>query len=155
LTIESTGLKNASASDYAVVVDAFDVSPPLPPPTNGTRVEETAPATSFTPGWTQGDTTHPWSGGAAAVSATTGARAAFTFAGTPVRWIGLSGPQTGIARIFLDGAFQAQVDTYAQSEIQTVVYAVTGLAPARHRLEIEVTGDKNAAATGNSIAVDA
>jgi hypothetical protein len=155
LTIESTGLKNASSSDYAVVVDAFDVSPPSPPPISGTRVEQTAPAITFTPGWTAGDTTHPWSGTTAAVSATVGARAAFTFTGTSVRWIGLSGPQTGIARIYVDGTFQASVDTYAPSEIQTVVFAVTGLAAARHRLEIEVTGDKNPAATGTSIVVDA
>ena len=69
--------------------------------------------------------------------------------------VGLSGPQNGIARIYLDGAFQATVDTYAPSEIQTVVYAVTGLAAARHRLEVEVTGQKNAAATNSSIVVDA
>jgi hypothetical protein len=155
LTVESTGLKNASASDYAVVVDAFDVSPSSPPPTTGTRVEETAAATTFTTGWTAGDATRAWSGATAAVSATPGARATFTFAGTSVRWIGLSGPQTGGARIFLDGAFQAQVDTYAPTEIQTVVYAVTGLAAARHRLEIEVTGDRNPAATNSSIVVDA
>ena len=91
LTVESTGLKNASSSDYPVVVDAFDVSPSSPPPPAGTRFEETATATSFTSGWTQGDTTRPWSGTTAAVSVTPGARAVFTFAGTSVRWIGLSG----------------------------------------------------------------
>ena len=106
LTVESTGLKNASSSDYPVVVDAFDVSPSSPPPPTGTRFEETATATSFTAGWTQGDTTRAWSGATAAVSVTSGARAVFTFTGTSVRWIGLSGPQTGIARVYLDGAFQ-------------------------------------------------
>ena len=155
LAVESTGLKNANAVDYAVVVDAFDVSPASAPPPTGTRVQETAPAMSFTAGWTQGDTTHAWSGTTAAVSVTQGARAVFTFAGTSVRWVGLSGPQTGIARVYLDGAFQGQIDTYAPTEIQTVVFAVSGLAPARHRLEVEVTGQKNAAATNSAIVVDA
>ena len=155
LAIESTGRKNVSAVDYAVVVDAFDVSPASPPPPTGTRFEETAAATSFTGGWTQGDTTNAWSGATAAVSVTPGARAVFTFAGTSVRWVGLSGPQTGIARIFLDGAFQGQIDTYAPTEIQAVLFAVTGLAGSRHRLEVEVTGLKNAAATNSAIVVDA
>jgi len=155
LAVESTGLKNASSVDYAVVVDAFDVSPSSPPPPTGTRFEETTSATSFTAGWTQGDTTKAWSGATAAVSATPGARAAFTFAGTSVQWIGSSGPQAGIARIFLDGALQATVDTYAATEIQAVVFKVTGLAAARHRLEVEVTGQKNPAASNSLIVVDA
>jgi hypothetical protein len=155
LAVESTGRKNANAVDYAVVVDAFDVSPASAPPPTGTRVEETAPAMSFTAGWTQGDRTHAWSGATAAVSATQGARAVFTFTGTSVRWVGLSGPQTGIARVYLDGAFQGQIDTYAPTEVQTVVFAVSGLAAARHRLEVEVTGQRNAAATNSTIVVDA
>jgi hypothetical protein len=155
LAVESTGLKNADSVDYAVVVDASDVSPSSPPPPTGTRFEETAAATSFTSDWTQGDTTKAWSGATAAVSATPGERVAFTFAGTSVRWIGLSGPQTGIARVFLDGAFQATVDTYAPAEIQAVVFKVTGLAAARHRLEVEVTGQKNPAANNSLIVVDA
>jgi hypothetical protein len=155
LTVESTGRKNASSSDYPVVVDAFDVSPSSPPPPTGTRVEETATAVSFTAGWTQGDTTRGWSGTTAAVSVTPGARAVFTFTGTSVRWIGLSGPHTGIARIFLDGAFQGQIDTYAPTELQTAAFAVSGLAAATHRLEVEVTGQKNVAATGSAIVVDA
>jgi hypothetical protein len=95
------------------------------------------------------------SGGTATVSATPGAQATLTFIGTEVRWVGLAGPQTGIARVFLDGAFQAEVDTYAPSEIQTVLFVATTLAPARHTLTIDVTGTSNAASTGASIVVDA
>ena len=155
LAVESTGRKHVSAVDYAVVVDAFDVSPASPPPPTGTRFEETAATTSFTAGWTPGDTTNAWSGATAAVSVTPGARAVFTFAGTSVRWVGLSGPQTGIARIFLDGAFQGQIDTYAPTEIQAVLFTVTGLAGSPSPLEVEVTGLKNAAATNSVIVVDA
>jgi hypothetical protein len=158
VTVESTERKNPSASDYAVVVDAFDVTPGSPPPITGTRFEETAASTTFTSGWIQEDATKAWSSGRAAVSATPpapGARAAFTFIGTSVSWIGLRGPQSGIARVYLDGAFQATVDTYSPTEIQAVVYTATTLAAARHTLAIEVTGQGNPSATGSLIYVDA
>ena len=158
LTVESTGQKNVDAVDYAVVVDAFDVTPGSPPTVVGTRIEDTSAATSFTAGWSQGDTTTAWSGGTAAVSATPavpGARATITFTGTSVTWIGLRGPQSGIARVYLDGAFQATVDLYATTTIQAAVYSVTTLARASHTLAIEVTGQKNAAAADSLIYVDA
>jgi hypothetical protein len=164
LTLEVTG-KNPQAQDNTVLVDAFDVGPSVPPPVEGRRVEETTPPPdmNYTAGWTQGDTTRNWSGGTAAVSTTAGAQATFTFTGTSVSWIGLRGPQTGIARIFVDGAFQAQVDTRSVNDIQAQVFSVTDLAPAQrtldlptaqHTLTIEVAGG-NPGATVNPIFVDA
>ena len=155
LVVESTGTKNAQATDYAVVLDAIDIAPAVPPTTVGTRTEETAPSITFTAGWTGGDTTRAWSGGTAASSGTAGARTTFTFTGTTVSWVGLREPGGGIARVFLDGAFQAQVDTYSPIGVQAVVFTLTDLAPASHRLEIEVTGQRNPAATGSQIVVDA
>ena len=158
LTVESTGTKNPDAIDYAVVVDAFDVTPGSPPAILGLRTEETSASTTFTSGWTQGDTTKAWSGGTAAISATPaapGSRATFSFTGTSVSWIGLRGPQSGIARVYLDGAFQATVDLYSPSAFQAVVYTVMTLANAGHTLAIEVTGQKNANASDTLIAVDA
>src|SRR5262249_10747493 len=155
LTVESTGQKNADALDYAVVVDAFDVTPGSPPTIVGTRVEETSASTAFTAGWSQGDTTKAWSGGTAAVSKTPGGRATFTVTGTSVTWIGLRGPQSGIGRVYLDGAFQATVDLYAATSMQAAVYTATSLVRATHTLAIEVTGQKNAAAADNLIYVDA
>jgi len=60
-----------------------------------------------------------------------------------------------MARVYLDGAFQATVDTYSPTEIQAAVYTATTLAAASHTLTIEVTGQGNAAATGSLIYVDA
>jgi hypothetical protein len=158
IAIESTGTKNPDAADYAVVVDAFDVTPGSPPAIVGLRTEETSASTTFTGGWTQGDTSTAWSGGTAAISATPavpGARATFTFTGTSVSWIGFRGPQCGIARVYLDGAFQATVDLYSPSQLEAVAYTVTTLANASHTLAIEVTGQKNPNATDARIAVDA
>jgi len=70
-------------------------------------------------------------------------RATFVFTGTAVKWVGKRGPDMGIARVYLDGAFQAQVDAYFPSTIQGLVYSATGLVPGEHQLEIEVTGTRN------------
>jgi hypothetical protein len=138
----------------AVVVDAFDVAPASPPSVVGTRFEETA--ASGTTGWTsEAAGARAWSGGAAAVSATAGARVTFTFTGTEVAWVGLRGPRNGIARIFLDGAFHTEVDTYSPAEVQSVVFNAVDLVDASHTLAIEVTGLKASAATDAVIVVDA
>jgi len=120
------------------------------------RVEDTDPSVSYTLGWTQGDTSGTWSGGTAAVSTAPGARAAFTFTGPSVSWIGGRTPQTGIARVFLDGVFVAEVDTYSKTtEVRVPMFAATGLADASHTFTIEVTGRQNASATGALVVVDA
>ena len=120
------------------------------------RVEETNPSVSYTVGWTQGDTSRTWSGGTAAVSSAPGAQATITFTGTSVSWIGGRTPQTGIARVFLDGSLLAEVDTYSKTEeIRVPMFAATGLAEASHTFAIEVTGRQNAAATSALVIVDA
>jgi hypothetical protein len=176
LTVESTGRKHGAvgcnpdpatggdpttcASDNAVVVDAFDVEPAGPPPVIGTRFEESSQTTGT---WNPApaNQTRIWSGGSAAAASTTACTATtpctmtFTFTGTEVRWVGLRGPQTGIARVRLDGAFHGDIDTYSLNEVQAVVFTATNLAPGSHTLEIEATGRKNAAASNSSIVVDA
>jgi hypothetical protein len=140
--------------DYAVVVDAFDVAPAVLPPTTGTRVEQTA--LTLTGGWTiDAGNTRAWSGGTAVGSTTPGAQATLTFLGTEVRWVGLAGPQNGVARVSLDGSFQGEVDTFAPNEMQAVVFMATGLAAGSHTMTIQVTGGMNPAATGSLIVVDA
>ena len=155
IAVEATGRKNPEATDFAVVVDAFDVSPSMPPPVRGTRHEESAASATYTPGWNTADTSQAWSGGTAAVSSGVAERAAFVFTGTSADWIGKRGPGMGIARVYLDGALQAQVDGYYPSTIQGIVYSVTGLAQGEHKIEIEVTGLKHDQATGHAVAVDA
>jgi len=151
LTIEVTGRKNPDSANAIVVVDAFEVTTP------GTRRQETDPAITYSPGWIQGNRDKPYSEGTAAISTTSGAQATFTFTGTSVSWIGARGPQTGIARVILDGVVVADsLDTYAPTEVpQTTVFTATGLANASHTLTIEVTGLINPASVGASIVVDA
>ncbi len=130
------------------------VSNAAPPPTV-TRVEETDSSITYTPDWFQADP-RAWSGGTAVVSTTAGGQAAFAFTGTAVDWIGFLGPQTGIARVFLDGVLVAEVDTYSPTEqVQAVVFRATSLAATGHTLTIEVTGQQNPASSGAYVVVDA
>src|SRR5256886_11135816 len=122
-----------------------------------TRVEETALATTvYTGGWFQSHSERPWSGGTAALSNAALSRATLTFSGTGVSWLGLRGPQAGVAKVYLDGAYQVDVDCYASTEtVRAVLFTRSGLTPGAHTLAIEATGTRNTAATDAYIAVDA
>jgi Big-like domain-containing protein len=152
LTIEVTGQQNAAATAAFIIVDAFDV-----PSVTVSRLQETDPDVSYSlANWLTGDTSRSWSAGIAALSSTPGAQATLTFTGTGISWIGARGPQTGIARVTLDGVVLPLVDTYAPAEqIQAEVFAQNGLADTTHTLTIEVTGQQNAASTSPLIVVDA
>lgn len=152
LTIEVTGRKNAESSFSNIVVDAFDVPAPMV-----SHLQETDPFVSYTTGWFSGDVSKPWSGGTATVSTAPGAQATLTFEGTAVRWIGYRGPDTGIARVYLDGSFAGEIDTYSpRLLIQDTLFTATDLADrVSHTLTIEATGLRNADSTDNWILVDA
>ena len=165
LVIESTGMKRGGdtcapgpecSQDYSVVVDAVDVSPATVPVTNGLRFDDAHATVAYGTPWQQ-DTAgaRGWNGGAAATSAIAGESATFTFTGTSVNWLGLRGPATGIARVYLDGALQQEVDTYSPTEIRGVVFSATNLAIGTHTLRIEVTDRKHSASAGYAIYVDA
>src|SRR5882672_474703 len=151
LTIEVTGRFNPPSTAAIVNVDAFEVT------TSGTRRQETDPAITYTAGWVLDNRDHPYSEGTAALAGAPGDQATFSFTGTSVSWIGYRGPQTGIARVILDGNVVADgFDTYAPTEMpQTTVFTLPGLANTSHTLTIEVTGSKNPASAGTAIVVDA
>jgi hypothetical protein len=151
ITVEAAGLRNPSSSAAQVVVDAFDVTAP------GVRSQETDAAVAYSGTWTHGNLNRTWSEGTASVSGTAGARASFTFSGTEVRWVGFRAARTGIANVYLDGVWVAEVDTYAAGAegYQATAYTLSGLAPGAHTLAIEATGRRNPAATNNYVVVDA
>ena len=150
LTIEAEGLKNSASSSAQIVVDSFDVVSP------GVRFEETDPSVTYTGSWTHGNINRAWSSGSASESLSPGAQATFSFTGTSVRWIGLHQYTTGIARVYVDGAFVTEVDTYAPtSSPQDTLFISPPLAAGSHTLTIEVTGRKNAASSNTWVVVDA
>ena len=149
LTIEGTGQQNAASQNALIVVDAFEVT------TSGTRHQDTDPAIAYGPNWIQGNRDKTYSEGASAESNIVGAQATITFTGTGISWIGARGPQCGIARIFLDGAFVEDFDTYFQTEgPQHTDFTASGLAAGTHTLSIQVIG-KNPLSTDAWILIDA
>jgi hypothetical protein len=120
-----------------------------------TRVEQTATSVTYTGAWMAVNNAS-LSGGSSALSMDNGSRATFTFNGTAGKWIGLKDPWSGIARVYVDGVFKAQVDAYsATTQSKAVLYEISGLASGSHSLSIEVTGTKNSAAQGLWVWVDA
>ena len=150
LTVEATGTQNPAAQNALVVVDAFEVTAP------GARYQETDPAIVYGSGWIQGKRDKAYDEGTTAETNVPGAQATFTFTGTGVRWIGARGPQTGIARVWLDGALVGDIDMYSMTEgPQHTVFAATGLAAGTHSLALEVLPNTNPAATDHWVLIDA
>jgi hypothetical protein len=167
LAIEVSGNKNTSSNSYWIWIDAFEAaaapggggtgggSGGTTNPGTYTRVEQNNAAIVYTSNW-YGNTGTFNSGGSAALSATLGARATFTFSGTSVKWIGYRDAWSGIANVYIDGVMKTQVDTYASADqAQAVNYTITGLTPGTHTITIEATGTKNASAKAAWAWVDA
>jgi len=149
LSVQVSGLKNGASSSVTIAIDGFEVTAP------GVRVQETNAAIAYSAGWIPDNRDKAYSEGISAESNTTGAQASFAFVGTGVRWIGARGPQTGMARVFLDGVPVADIDTFALTEgPQHTDFAVTGLARTNHTLTIQISG-KNPAASNAWVLIDA
>ena len=133
-------------------------SGPTPPPntTTPTRVEQNSASVAYSGGTWSTNTNVVHSGGSAALSMDTGARATFTFNGTGVSWIGYRDEWSGIANVYIDGVQTSTVDTYATpAKAQATNYSISGLSSGTHTIAIEVTGTRNASSAGLWIWVDA
>jgi beta-galactosidase GanA len=89
-------------------------------------------------------------------SNTAGDSVSVPFNGTSIRWIASKAGNHGLADVYLDGAKVATVDGYASGTMnQQVQYSANNLEPGAHTLKIVVTGQKNPAASGTFVSVDA
>ncbi|MBI4611886.1 MAG: S8 family serine peptidase [Candidatus Rokubacteria bacterium] len=144
---DAAGNRTTSAPVSVTVANA--------PASTGTRFEETDPAVTYFGNWYP-RSRETLSGGTAVIAEESGARATFSFTGTAVSWIGYRYPGAGIARVYVDGNFMGEVDTYAPShEPQAVVFTASGLPRGTHALTVEVTGTMNPAAGTDWVVVDA
>jgi hypothetical protein len=166
LTLECTGEKNPAASGIKIDLDAVIVTgtpgtltqataPPAPPtPPTPTLYEQNDPKIAYAPDWIY-HVTSPASGGSFNYTGVAGASVNVSFTGTSVELLALTGPDWGKALITLDGVSQ-EVDLYSSTYIfQRSVYLKAGLADSTHTLTIECTGEKNPAATGTKVDLDA
>ena len=113
------------------------------------------PASACVTGSWSVETSPLHSGGSAARTSTPGDQVAFTFAGTAVSWIAYRDASCGTARVSIDGAPRADIDTYAPTaQPQALMYTLSGLAPGVHTLTIEATGSSRPFSGGAPVWVD-
>jgi hypothetical protein len=147
LTLAPAGTANAASRGLWVWADAFDVVE---------RLEQDRPEVTLSGDWVvSAGPAH--SGGSAAASLAQGARATFAFNGSAVSWIGYRDEWCGIAHVYLDGEFRAEIDTYApplQARAQAVIYSISGLPPGPHTIAVEVERQANPLALAGWVWVD-
>ena len=85
-----------------------------------------------------------------------GSRAKFTFTGKRVQWVGYRDQWSGIAKVYVDGAYKKSIDTYASPyKAQTVLFTQDNLSAGSHTIEIEATQTKRSISAGAWVWVDA
>ena len=149
-----------SGSDAFVAKILHDGPAPSPasnpsPAGSGGRFEQDDSGLAYSGSWfPNSHCSH--SHGTAVLATDPGSSITVTFNGTSIRWIGYRDPWSGIASIFLDGAFVQTVDTYASAaQYQVLLFAAAGLATGTHTLVVEATGTHGAPSGGSWIWVDA
>ncbi len=123
---------------------------------NTIRYEETNAGMVYTGTWSSYASTS-LSGGSYKYSATTNSAATLTFSGTSITWLECKCNGYGIAKVYIDGVFDQDVDLYDPSssvKFQQSVYTKAGLSAGTHTIKIVVSGTKNPASTGYCIGVD-
>lgn len=150
LTIEATGIHSVASGGAWIWIDAFDL-------VNRLEQDDATVTYSCPPYVTWYTNAHPFhSGGSAALTMNPGCGASLSFTGTAVSWIGYRDQWSGIAGVYIDGTFQAEIDTYAPSgDAQARIYTLSGLPPGTHTLSIEATGRRSPASGGAWVWVDA
>jgi hypothetical protein len=88
-------------------------------------------------------------------SSSGGAVMTYSFTGTAVTWVTRKGPDQGIATLSIGGKVRGRFDLYSASLQEQAAIKIGGLAKGGHILTLTVTGQHNAASTGNAVAVDA
>ena len=112
-------------------------------------------AISYNGSWTAASNGN-YSAGTGTWTSNSGNFAQYSFTGTGVKWYGVVGADHGKADVYIDGAFDATVDLYANDwAANTVVYAKNGLANGLHTIKIVARGDKNVASTNTFVEIDA
>jgi len=97
-----------------------------------------------------------YSASAISISDDNSAKAGLKFVSSSISLIGPRADNMGIAKIFIDGKFAANVDQFSRNRMaMTPLYSLEGLSFAPHTVTIEVSGDKNPASKGNLVGIDA
>jgi SpoIID/LytB domain protein len=158
LCISWSGIKNASATNYNIGLDAFDIMGSLisapTPPGMPTRYQNTNATISYSVPWSTRWATAASGGNFYYLNAA--GFATIKFDGVYLSWVAKKGAPYGIASVTVDGGAPVLVDLYRSTDLfQSNVFNTGILAPGTHTVVISWTGTKNASATGTNVAIDA
>src|SRR5438067_8465487 len=147
IVIKVTGTKNASASDFLVALDGFQVG------SSTNVVQESALGVQYNK-WV-GKTQAAASGGSYRVNDSLGF-ATLEFTGTSISFVTARGPSYGRVNMGVDGVFvMTGLDLYAPTQQWQYKVGITGLANGPHTIEIDSTHTKNAGSKGFGVVLDA
>src|SRR5437773_6444653 len=119
-----------------------------------TRIEENDPSITYSGNWYTNESRNN-SGGSAALTNSTGARAVVTFTGTAITWIGVGDRWNGLATVTIDGQ-PLKIDSWADTTVyQKVLYTVNGLSIGPHKLSLEINHERGPNGQGSWVWVDA
>jgi RHS repeat-associated protein len=155
LVIKCLWEKNLLATGYSISLDAVDILGTLTQAPLPTRYQQNDLNLKYMGTWT---TSSNWSASGSSFTYVNspGAAANVTFDGTYLTWYATMGTGYGKAQVSLDGGTPVLVDFYASyTKYKQRVYSTGLLADGPHTLSIYWVGQKNAAATGTTIGVDA
>ena len=104
------------------------------------KVQESSSRIDYAGGWRRA--AHPdYLGGHAKATTHAGARARLTFKGSAVAWVGPTGPTRGQAKVYIDGALAATVNTRADSfHAKRVLFRKTWGSVGQHRIAVVASG---------------
>jgi hypothetical protein len=97
---------------------------------------------TFTGKWSTG-TSAVWWGGSTRFSRADGARARLRFNGREIVWVGATGPDRGVARIYVDGVLLRSIDLGLLEGRAIIVFRKKWSTAATRTIEVRVMGSPN------------
>lgn len=152
--------------------DTLDTNPPFQ--NTSALYEDTSALVAKSGSWST-VTNGSASGGSYVQSNTTNDYAEVIFSGDGVSWAAMTSDNQGIAKVYLDGVYQADVDLYRyvgciswgvdpygnpvctgtqSAAYQQTVWSITGLSYGVHTIRVVVSGTKNGSSSGFNVNVD-
>jgi hypothetical protein len=135
----------APAHSYRFAVRARDRAGNAGPWTAGrtvwaSRLQQSAASIAYSGTWQSGESSH-YSASYDRFTTSVGAAAKYTFTGRGIAWVTTLGPDRGAARVYLDGALVATVDTRAPAlGFRRVAWSRTWPTSGTHTLRLVAVG---------------
>src|SRR5438034_9698399 len=148
IVIKVTDTKNASASDFLVALDGYQLG------SSTNVVQESALGVQYNK--RVGKTQAAASGSSYRVNGSLGADVNFQFSATSILFVTARGPCYGKVNIYIDGMLvSSNLDLYAQTQQWQYKIGYSGLDNGFHMIDVRPTHTKNASSSGYGVVVDA